>query len=251
MGCNMFNQKKEHEVFILRQFIEFANLRGEIVDDSGEAPDFIVKFDNQLVGIEITELFITDGNHNNSMQVQESFARRIVQKAQRLYTSSGARPVQVSVIFSSGIDLRCLNLEEAAKALSNFIEKKAPVVDQIIQCQNGDAENALPEAMAYIRSRGVLNQKMAHWIVASAGWVTPMTKALLQERIDKKARLLAKYKERVTTNWLILVAGGNNPSQFFAAPSATIAAAVSSPFTRTFYFGCMPRNVVELGFPQK
>ena len=243
--------KKQYERFLLEQFLEAENLLGEIVDDQSEAPDFIVRFERELVGIEISELFTRDGSRVDNLQAQESLAQRIVSNAQRLYASTGAPHAHVSVHFAPGVDLRRLNRDDTAAAISAFVAAQPLSVGQHVQWRQDYVDRALPEAITYVQMLGVPESKMAHWTVPRAGWVVPMTETVLQASVDEKAALLSRYALRVATNWLLLVADGTKPSQFFDAPSAGVASAISSPFARTFYFGRMRRTVVELGLPPK
>jgi hypothetical protein len=239
--------KKQHERFVLEHFFKAANLQGEIVDDPSEAPDFIVKFEHALVGIEITELFVTDSTDTRNLQAQESLAQRIVSTARELYESSGAPHAHVSVHFAPRADLRRLNRDETAAALAAFVKAHALAVGQRVQWHQEYVGNRLPEDITYVQMLGVSEQSMPHWTVPNAGWRVPLTEAVLQARIDEKAALLPKYARRVPTNWLLLVADGGKPSQFFDDPSTEVVAAISSPFARTFYFARMRGTVVEFG----
>jgi hypothetical protein len=239
--------KKQHERFVLEQFFRAAKLQGDIVDDISEAPDFIVRFDQELIGIEMTELFLTDGTDASNLQAQEALAQRIVSNAQRLYASSGAQHAHVSVHFGPRADLRILNRDEVAAALCALVKAQALEVSQRVHWRQDYRGDVLPEAITYVQMLGVPEARMAHWSVPKAGWVAPMTEAVLQSSIDEKAALLPRYTQRVAKNWLLLVAGGTRPSQFFDAPSTAVASAVSSPFARTFYFARMSGAVIELG----
>jgi len=243
--------KKQYERFLLEQFLEAASLSGEIVDDNCEAPDFIVSFERELVGIEITELFISNGNRAGNLQAQESLAQRIISNAQRAYTSSGVQHAHVSVHFALGVDLRNLNRDQIAVALAAFVTAQGLSAGQHIQWRQDYVGSALPEAITYVQMLGVPEPRMAHWTTPRAGWVAPMTETVLQTSIDEKAARLPKYALRLATNWLLLVADGTKPSQFFDAPSAAVASAIVSPFARTFYFGRMRRIVIELGVPPR
>lgn len=240
-------RKRQHERFILEQFFKAAYLQGDIIDDRSEAPDFIVKLGQNLVGIEITELFVTGGGKVQNLQAQESLAQRIVAKAHLLYRSAGAQHAHVSVHFAPHADLRNLNRDSVAVALSDFVRAQALAVGQRVQWYQDYDADVLPDVVTYVQMLGVPEPGMAHWTVPRAGWVAPMTESVLQTSIDEKAALLPNYVKRVATNWLVLAADGGKPSQFFEPPSAAVASAISSPFTRTFYFARMRGTVVELG----
>lgn len=243
--------KKQYERFLLERFLEAANLAGQIVDDEGEAPDFIVRIERERIGMEVTELFISSGGHNGNLQAQESLADRIVASAYRLYSSFGGRHAHVSVLFAAGGDLRDLNRDETSSALANFVKAQALVPGQLAKWHQDYVSSSLPDIITYVSMLGVPTPGMARWTTIRAGWIAPMTGASLQARIDEKIALLPTYRLRVATNWLVLVSDGSKPSQFFDAPTPAIASAVSSPFARTFYFGRFKGTVIELGLPLK
>ena len=82
------HRQKWQEQFYLEQFIKAANLHAEIVE-TREAPDFIIRIDGRLIGIEVTKLFISHEWTSNSLQAQESIALRVVSAAQQQYQASG------------------------------------------------------------------------------------------------------------------------------------------------------------------
>ena len=114
-------RKKRHERFLLEHFLDVAKIRATIVNDQDEAPDFIVQFEGRLVGIEVTQLFIShDGD--NLQQVHESISSRIVSRAQQEYQASDAQHAHVSVHFAPGCDLRTLDMKSTALALAEFVK---------------------------------------------------------------------------------------------------------------------------------
>jgi hypothetical protein len=88
---------------------------------------------------------------------------------------------------------------------------------------------------------------MAHWAVARAGWAAPLTPEVFQSRVDEKAQRLSKYRDAVEENWLIVVADATKPSGLFDPSSQFDASRVSSPFSRTFFYGYPGRAIIELG----
>lgn len=88
---------------------------------------------------------------------------------------------------------------------------------------------------------------MAHWSVARAGWVAPVTSGALQSRVNEKARRLPEYQNKVEENWLVIVADRTKPSQMFDAKPDFDPRGISSPFSRTFFYGYPETTVIELG----
>ena len=241
--------KKQFERFLLEQFLAAAQIEAEIVDASNEAPDVIIRVGEELVGVEITELFKDQPGTSGSLQGQESLAQRIVANASQLYRESGAQHAHVFVHFAPGRDLRKVNRDETASRLATFVQTQAFVSGQLIKWRPDYATDTLPDVISMVYMLGVPETSMAHWSSPSAGWVAPMTNEILQTRVDEKAALLPKYVLRVKKNWLLLVSDGTKPSQLFELPTKEDALAVVSPFDRTFYLSRFKGVVLELGTP--
>lgn len=238
--------KKQYERFLLDTFLAAAKIDAEIVDDSNESPDIVIAVGQDSVGVEITELF-NDTAGTFSLQARESIAQRIVARASEIYRDSGAQHAHVSVHFNLNADLRRLNRDEAAARLAAFVKAQALSPGQHLQWRPDHVTTPLPDAINFVNMLGVPEPGMAHWSAPSAGWVSRMTHEILQRRVDEKAALLAKYRQRVRTNWLVLVSDGAKPSQFFEPPTREHASAIVSPFDRTFYFARFKSLVIELG----
>lgn len=244
---NAVSVKKQYERFLLEQFLAVSQISARVDDDTGEAPDFIIRINGQQVGVEVSELFTAQIGRRYSLQEHEALAQRILAHANQLYRGSGAQHAHVSVHFSTSSDLRTLDRDQTASQLSDFVQSQMLSPGQLVQWWPDYVMRPLPEAITFVNMLGVPETGMAHWSAPSAGWVAPLTQETLQARVDEKAALLAKYTLRVATNWLLLVSDGDKPSQFFDQPTPEVASAVLSPFERTFYFGRFRRTIIELG----
>src|SRR3569623_3624723 len=114
-------RKKQNELFLFERFAEAAKLSPEIIDSENECPDLVVRLSGEIVGIEITELFVSEVAGGASLQAHESIAQRIVSKAHRIYEASGPPYAHVSVLFATGYDLGSLNRDKTAESLAKLI----------------------------------------------------------------------------------------------------------------------------------
>lgn len=80
---NNLHRRKQHELFLLERFITTLGLVAEVIEER-ERPDFIIRLSDRVVGVEITQLYISHDQHSNTMQAQESISSRIVASAKRL-----------------------------------------------------------------------------------------------------------------------------------------------------------------------
>lgn len=245
------NHQKQHERFLLERFLEKSGIDAQIVEER-EAPDFIVKVDKILVGVEVTEIFISHEKGRRTPQAQESISDQIVAKARRLYLAEEAPPVHVSLCFGPGQDLSNLNRDKTARILCDFMKKMNLSLWQrgnwrFSELQD-DEESPLPEEISFIHALGVPSYDMGHWDVARAGWVASLSPESLQERIEAKAKRLLEYKNIIPENWLLVVADAMKPSSSIEASKEFDHNAVTSPFSRTFFYR-YPDGFLELRAP--
>ena len=74
-------KQKLRERFLLEEFIKVSRFDVQIVEER-EAPDFVVRTGGALVGVEVTELFISHETHGNTPQAHEAISSQITTKAQ-------------------------------------------------------------------------------------------------------------------------------------------------------------------------
>jgi hypothetical protein len=245
MGGRNAVRQKRRERFLLERFIEASGIEAQIVEQR-EAPDFVVQVEDRLVGIEVTGLFVSPGSHGGTLQAQEAISSRIVVKAQQLYQVIGAPPAHVIVCFVPDCDLRDLNRDNASRQLCDWVHALNLSPWQRVDWRPDESHGLLPDEISFIHALGVPTFSMAHWSVARAGWVAPLTTAPLQARIDAKAELLQRYCAVTAETWLLIVADSMNPSSLIEIRSDFDGRAVASPFGKTFFYQ-HPHTVLDLG----
>ncbi|HEU0046661.1 MAG TPA: hypothetical protein VFQ43_03520 [Nitrososphaera sp.] len=241
-------RQKQHERFLLERFIEAAGLATEIVEQR-EAPDFIVRFEGRLLGIEVTELFILRDTGRSLLQAQESMSIKIVSRARQLYEVSSAPPAHITVVFGLGRDLRNLNRDRTASRLAFFVQSLNLAIGQQFDWrpEKKEHEGPIPDAISSVHALGVPTYEMAHWRIARVGWASPVTVDALQFRINEKSRRLLTYRNIVSENWLVIVADRTKPSGLFHAKPNFDPRGISSPFSRTFLYLYPERPIIQLG----
>jgi hypothetical protein len=111
--------------------------------------------------------------------------------------------------------------------------------------ENENEGNPLSEWVTFIHARRVPELRFARWTVARAGWVATLPPERLQEEIDKKTEKINACKKRAEGIWLLIVADRTRPSQMLSVTPESPLNSVSSPFTKTFYYGHAAEEAVE------
>jgi hypothetical protein len=171
MNMRAAHRQKQRERFLLEWFFEAAALPAEVTEER-EAPDFIVRFEGRLIGIEVTELFTSHDISGNLLQAQESIATRIVSRAQKIYQASGAPPAYVSVCFGPGCDLRNLNRDYTANDLASFVQSLNLTERQRVDWRPKEFDGPLPYEIAFIHALGLPSFKFRHGPLGRCtGWL--------------------------------------------------------------------------------
>ena len=249
------DKKKRRERFLLDRFLERQAITPTRID-AGESPDFLITFDERMVGVEVTELFIqgcsSDARlipEDHPLQAIESITALITSKAHEIYFEAKSPPVLSQIIFSNRItpvDKR--KGDQIAKLISGQIRSMSRRDSEVADWRSRDDENKgnpLSEWVTFISTRRVPEVCFAEWSPISAGFVLPLTPERLQAEIHRKACKISIYKESVEEIWLLIVADRTRPSQKFSVRSDFPLAAISSPFSKTFYYGYASEDLLS------
>src|SRR5262245_53846128 len=164
----MGKANKAEERRILERFLEVTGISGEIIDDVNESPDFLVRLASQdVVGIEVTELFTEQSGASGSLQAHESMATEIVARAWRLYKSAGGPYAEVRVLFALGQDLREVQRDETAAALASFVLAHDVAPGEGIRWAQ-DYQGRVPHVVQSISICGLSGEGL--WSTPSSGW---------------------------------------------------------------------------------
>jgi hypothetical protein len=91
--------------FLLERFFEASGLAAQIVKEH-EEPDFLIRFEKRLIGIEVTQFFISTMPTGRFRKRKSRSPTRSFTEHAQLYEAAGAPPAHVSVCFASGHELR-------------------------------------------------------------------------------------------------------------------------------------------------
>jgi hypothetical protein len=252
----MDSEKKRHERFLLDRFLERQEITPTCIHPF-ESPDFLIELEGRKVGIELTELFKRSNRSEAHPQLKdkpllqavESITDLIVSKARKIYFDAGNPPVQSTILFSDQLTADKKKADQIAELIAGLIQSMSLQDSEEVSWGLSEDEygHPLSELVDTIHTYRVPECRFAHWTVGRPGLVAPLTPKHLQEVIGEKAKRLDAYKKHAKEIWLLIVADCTHPSQmFYVAPDFPLGL-VSSPFTKTFYYGYpMPDGVIDL-----
>ena len=244
-------KKKEREEFWLNQLQSAADLIFEIDDQRGlqERPDFLIRYQGRIVGVEITELQIDydrGPSKGSALQRELSLKRSVVSRAQELYFAENSRTINAMIYFSNGPgqSLQSVNRQELAEAIVKSLCRLD--LDPFAQCRLDPYSNPpIPLPVGFIYVRGLPSEITPRWQLVASGWSKEFKSSDIESLLAKKNALIGQYRETVNENWILIAADGRNSPGMFRAPEENHFDLPSSKFDRTFLL-CEPdRFLVE------
>jgi len=239
------DKKKQHERFLLDQFLGHQGITPKRVDP-GESPDFLINLDGRTVGIEVTELFIQRCSsearllqHDSLRQAIESVTTIIVDKAREIYFAANNPPVLSHILFSNGItpNINKRKGDQIAKLIADQIQRMSLQDSEGFEwtSREDEKESPLSEWVSFISAHRV-PERFTRWSPNSAGLVSTLTPARIQEQIDRKGSKINAYKSHAEEIWLLIVADRSRSSQKFSVMPDFSLDSICSPFAKTFYY---------------
>lgn len=158
-----------------------------------------------LLGIEIANLYLTDGADPASEQVQSLKREKTVQEAQRLYLDAGGKSIELTVSFDPTRPIT--NIGAAGRSL-------AIVASSIHDFAKGPLPRKIFERVPQINFiyYNPCEYRDARWRVTQSFSVPTLSIERVAELVAAKERLLPQY-ERCDAYWLLLVVDFMNPAQ--------------------------------------
>lgn len=239
--------KKNHELIHLEHFKEVCPSFPEGKIESTEKPDFIVHTQENLLGIEHTEIYQLGPSDGTSLQAQDSLAQKVVEKAHSLYLEQHSQPLLVQIHFNHRIRLRKTEVDRLAKAIMHLVET-TPIEPGLSITIMRSAENSInfPNEIAMLHINAHSLGKETKWFCSSAGWIPEVTPEDIQKKINHKETKLSSYKSRCSEIWLLLVIDDLRiPSSVDSSREASTYQ-YSTRFDRVFIFWNSTRCFIEL-----
>lgn len=174
-----------------------------------EEPDFLFDTPSGLVGVEVTQLFhAAEPGMFPELQVAQ-FHRDIVVRAGEIYAARKlGPPVDVTTYYWRDVALTDLN--QCAEALAQFVATSP----------YGTTSRSMtsPKALSVMAKHEARDASSPKWQCFGNSHTPLLTQEFLSAVIAKKNALVAKYRRKAPTSWLLLVSSLGSLESTFAAP---------------------------------
>lgn len=218
---------KVEERIIAEEAAKLLAVDWEIIDIP-EPPDFEIRSDGEILGLEIREIFI-DGEaaHGSPLRKAESDHRALVRAVARRYYDAGGTPLYVKILGR----LSRSSLDEVVQTLLSLTLNYA-----VSEPPSNDVVAKVAGVKLFLKPLPASFENYSRWVLLTdqVGWVREVTIDDLQQAIEKKASRLRSYRDRYERTILLLVANRRFRSGKIGAPASTMP--VDNPGFSSIYF---------------
>jgi hypothetical protein len=245
----MKSTRKEVERYQLETFRDVCTEfpAGEIIDS--EEPDFLIKINDGVLGVELTELYHESSRSARPMQAIEKLTDSIVEEACSIHRTAGGPVLNVRVDFElSSKRVGKAQRTEIASKLAALVLKTRVDMDASAELENDYEDlNTFPQEITRIRIQRNRFRSRALWSVPRVAFIPRLDVQLVQHRIDEKNERVTVYREKSREVWLVMVhtLHFSLASTFEYSPE-TLDHTYHSYFDRTFLFNLFDRRSHEL-----
>jgi hypothetical protein len=239
--------KKDSERYYLKEFLKLMpELQGLKPIDS-EGPDFLCDVVGTLTGVEVTRFFFPTAGRFPP-QAAEAYRSRLTSELRDEHLNSTITPVHVSVYMYRDDALLKPNQRSALKKeLFAFVAHRIPPPGPHIEFDSESLSQSLCE-------KGVDSIVILHhtkltrpyWSFPYASAIPESSSSIVQGIIDKKARLVPKYRKRADRLWLLILSGTDGLHSTVYFDNDVLTHKYSTDFDRLFLFCTFGASAHEL-----
>lgn len=172
--------------------------------EHGDKPDVVIHGERKL-GIEIANLYLTDGADHSSEQVQRQRREAVVREAQKLHALAGGRNIELTVSFNP--DRPIAEVKDLANALARVAYSTQHLPVGALARQHFERISQLQ--FIY---HNPTEYPDALWRVSQVFTVPNLSVGRVAQLVATKEQRLADYR-RCDTYWLLLVVDFIDPAQ--------------------------------------
>jgi hypothetical protein len=238
--------RKEHERMCVERFLAAIGKSPTLIEDS-EAPDFRVRFGEELVGIEVTRLLPSGEGGKDSPQAQASLAESVMHQARELYYAAGGPPLHVTATFLPYAPLSRGRVADLSRAIADFLRARASGFElwQRDMIEPYEYTDKMPEVCSLHFTR-VPSPEDGAWAASAFFMCRTAEEPDLAGVVARKAKKIASYRSAVPTVWLLVVVELVQAGELVSAPDPIASFSIATEFDRVFAFNWLAGRVSEI-----
>jgi hypothetical protein len=240
--------KNENKYILERHFYDrFLALHDEFPKkepEKSEAPDFLIKIDKKVIGVEITQIH-NEPNKGEFLPAQKhALEDKILSKAQKLFFDRNQIHLHVSFHFIDHFQLSGKQVETLIIQICKVIEEKIKG-EGLNHNFSFSIIDGLPQELVVINGDYFPNITDTIWYSAKGIWLPNLSKQQIITIINKKEKEIITYKKKASA-LILLIVEGVIPNSWFDKVDKPEASEIESEFEKIFILRYLSNKLIEI-----
>ena len=201
-----------------------------------DRPDIRVSLDGDRVGIEITELLVSD-----DLRAHESLTDLIVRTAKETYHAQERWPLLVNVFLAPRLHFGKRHATQLGREIGMAVAQRADrhTVARI-------PKDDLPRGVSHVWFAPLIPGGTPVWCAVAGGFMPDVDGQQLANRIRSKSERAPAYRAECDRLWLLVVLPGYRPSEWFGLEGEALTRTYPSSFDRVYLLDAQQDRTVRL-----
>ena len=238
MNTDRNNEKKIHERKHLDQFLKACNCVPAGLIEESDPLDFLIHYDQSILGIEHTEYFEKDKSGYAFSKKDESLQSRVEISVSPHCDKIGLPPTFVNILWRPNCPLTSSRVKPLIHDIVELISIHMPEKEgkNISLRSRNFKKDEFPNELIglYIYRSAKIDSTSVN--VTRGAWEIPIKIDELKNIITEKEKKLHLYRDKCDEVWLLIVAEGINPSSIAILDSSVYNYSFNLQFDRIFFF---------------
>lgn len=227
--------KKEIELWRLKRFESFIPdfPIGEV--EATEEPDFLVRGDSRVVGIELTDLHRATNPGQMPRQATEAMRKRVITRAQEIYTALNHPPVIATFFLDDRVHIQKTEVEPLAAKLANLVASNLPASNSTAEVpKDWDDFQERPQIMHSLSVHRLDAVTRTFFSSPGATWVAPLTREDIERALSSKDPKHPVYRAKCDEAWLVINVDIESMATWFEFDLSLLREPFTTSFERVF-----------------
>jgi hypothetical protein len=231
----MIAPKKDIERWRLERFKSFIPDFPSGRLEPTEEPDFLVRGDCHVVGIELTDLHRDTVPGQRPEQASEAMRNRVVARAKEIYTSRQHPPVLATFFLNDRIHIKKPDVEQLATELADLVLLNVPQPNSTAEVPTDwDDMRQLPSILHQLSVLRLDAITKTFFSAPGATWVGTLSREDIERALSSKEPKYTAYRTRCDKVWLVINADMESMATWFEFELSVLEEPFLTQFDRVF-----------------
>lgn len=238
MNIDRNKEKKIHERKHFDLFRKACDCIPDGVIEESDPLDFLIHYDQSILGIEHTEYFEKDKSGRAFSKKDESLQYRVKNSVSPHCDQIGLPPTFVNISWRPNWQLTSSRVKPLIRDIVELISIHMPEKEGTrISLRSGNfKKDEFPSELIGLTIYRSAKIDSTSVIATRGAWEIPIKIDELKNIITEKERKLPLYRDKCYEVWLLIVAEGIKPSSIATLDSLVYDYSFNSQFDRIFFF---------------